>query len=174
MKRAVAFNRTGRVVVNAFARTRQQARRGIVLIHDEISVGFVALERDADDHLPDGRAGQRVSAAERLRAENDVNAKRAALPDDAVQQHRRALRNAVFLGEKFLKLVNHQQRRAASASAAAGAFVAGQILRADFAEQIAAPAQFVVHALQHAQAKFAVALDGDDVARAANGGCRSI
>ena len=115
LERAVAFDRAGRVVVNAFAGTRKQARRGIVLIHDQIGVGLVALKRDADDHLADRGAGQRVGAAQRLRAEQHVNAKRAALPHDAIQQDGRALRNVVFLDEKFLELVNHQQRRGASA-----------------------------------------------------------
>ena len=118
-------------------------------------------------------ARQRVCAAERLRAEQHMNAERAALPHDAVQQHRRALRDAVFLGEIFLKLVNHQQR-ARHRLRAARAFVAGQILRAHFAEQIAAPAQFIIHALKHAQAEFAVALDGDDARVRQICGCRSI
>ena len=110
---------------------------------------------------PSGRARQRVSAAERLRTEQHMDAKRAALADDAVEQQRGGLRNPVFLDEKFLELVNHQQR-ARHRLRAARAFVAGHVLHAELAEQIAAPAQFLVHALQHAQAEFAVALDGDD------------
>jgi DNA polymerase III epsilon subunit-like protein len=101
-----------------------------------------------------------------------MDAKRAALPDDAVQQHRRALRDAVFLGEKFLELVNHQQR-ARHRLGAARPLVTGHVLRAEFAEQIAAPAQFLIHPLQHAQAEFAVALDGDHF-RVRHGGSRSI
>ena len=45
---------------------------------------------------------------------------------------------------------------------AARAFVSGEILHAGFAEQIAAPFQFLIDALQHAQAEFAIALDRDD------------
>ena len=51
LERAVGGERTGLVVVNAFAGPRQQARGRIVLVHDEVGVGLVALERDADDHL---------------------------------------------------------------------------------------------------------------------------
>ena len=161
MERAVALNRAAVVVVNRLARTREQARRGIVLVHDEVGVGFVALERDAHHHLADGRAGQRVGAAERLRAEQHVNAERATLAHNAVEQQRRALRDAIVLHEQLLKLVN-QQQHARHRLLAAGALVAGDVLRAEFAEQIAAALEFVVHALQHAQAELAVALDGDD------------
>ena len=117
------------------------------------------MQRDADDHLAERRARDRVSAAERLRTQNDVDAESAALPDDAVQQHRSALRNLVVLDEKFLELVNHQQR-ARHRLRAAGAFVAGDVLDAEFAEQIAAALEFVIQPLQHAEAEFAVAFDG--------------
>ena len=163
----VALDGTGGVVIDAFAGTREQARRGVVLIHDEVGIGLVALERDADDHLADGRARQSVSTAERLRTEDDVNAERAALPHDAIQQDRGVLRNAVFFREEFLKLVNHQKdtrHRFASRLRSGGRrqrpFVTGKVLRADFAEQITTPAQFIVHALKHAQAERAVAFDG--------------
>ncbi len=79
----------GHVVVDAFAGPREQARRGVVLVHDQVGVGLVALEGDADDHLAEGGAGDRVGAAQGLRAEQHVDAERAALPDDAVQQQRR-------------------------------------------------------------------------------------
>ncbi len=84
--------------------------------------------------------------------------KAPALPDDAIEQHRRALQHAVFLGEKFLELVNHQQR-ARHRFLAAGPFVAGHVLHAELPEQITAPTQFLVGA--HAQAERAVALDGN-------------
>ena len=59
LKRAVCRKRAGLVVVvDPFARPREHPRRGIVVIHDEMRVGLVALERDADDHLPQRRAGQ--------------------------------------------------------------------------------------------------------------------
>ena len=40
--------------------------------------------------------------------------------------------------------------------------VAGDVLHAELAEDVAAPLQLLVHALEHAEAKLAVALDGDD------------
>ncbi len=40
--------------------------------------------------------------------------------------------------------------------------VAGDVLHAELAEHIAAPLQLLIHALQHAERKLAVALDGDD------------
>ncbi len=42
------------------------------------------------------------------------------------------------------------------------AFVAGDVLHAEFAEEFAAPLQFLIQPLQHAQAKLAIALDGHD------------
>ena len=71
------------------------------------------------------------------------------------------LRDLVVLDEEFLELVDHQQR-ARHRLRAARALVAGDVLHAELAEQIAAALQFVIHALQHAQAEFAVALDGHD------------
>jgi hypothetical protein len=58
-----------------------------------------------------------------------------------------------------LKLVNDEQR-AGNRFRAPCPLVACQILRPQLAEQIAAPTQLVIHPLQHAQAKFAVAFDG--------------
>jgi hypothetical protein len=108
---AVALHRAGRVVVDAFAGPREQPRRGVVVIHDEVGVGLVALQRHADDHLPERGARQRVRAAERLRAEQHMDAERAALPHDAVEEQRSGLRDGIVLDEEFLELVDDQQRR---------------------------------------------------------------
>ena len=77
-----------------------------------------------------------------------------------VQQQRRRLRDLVVLDEELLELVNDQQRPR-DRLGAAGPLVAGEVLHAELAEQVAAALQFVVHALQHAQAELPVALDGD-------------
>ena len=77
------------------------------------------------------------------------------------KQQRGGLRDRVVLDEEFLELVDDQQR-ARHRLGAAGALVAGDVLHAELAEQIAAALQFLIHALQHAEAEFAVALDGDD------------
>ena len=66
LKRTVAFNGAGSVVVDGFARSRKQARSRIVVIHDEHGVRFVALKGDADYHLPDRGSSEGVSAAEGL------------------------------------------------------------------------------------------------------------
>ncbi len=84
LERAVSRQRAGLVVVDPLARPGEQARRGIVIIHDQVGVGLVALQRDADDHLAERGAGQRVGAAERLRTENHVDAEGPALAHDAV------------------------------------------------------------------------------------------
>ena len=71
------------------------------------------------------------------------------------------LRDLVVLDEKFLELVDHQQRTGHRLGAA-GALVAGHILHAQLAKQVAAALEFLIDALQNAQAEFAIALDGDD------------
>ena len=65
------------------------------------------------------------------------------------------------------------QQRARHRLRAAGPLVAGDVLHAEFAEHVAAPPQFLVDALEHAEGEFAVALDGDDSARAADASWRS-
>lgn len=119
------------------------------------------LERDADDHLANRGAGERISPAERLRAKQHMDAKRAPLPHDTVHQQCRALRHAVILDEQLLEFIN-QQQRARHRLRATRAFVTGDVLRAEFAEEIAAALEFFIHALQDAQTKFPVALNGND------------
>ena len=89
-----------------------------------------------------------------------MDAEGAALAHDAVEQQRSGLRDRVVLHEKFLELVDDEQR-ARHRLRAALALVAGNVLHAEFAEQIAAAPQFLIDALEHAEREFAVALDGD-------------
>ena len=133
LKRAVSGERTGLVIVDPLARPREQAGRGIVVIHDEVGVSFIALEGDADDHLTQRGAGQRVGSAEGLRAEDDVDAERAALSNDPVQQQRGFLRHRIVLGEKLLELVDEKQA-ARQRLMPSRALVTGEILRASMAE----------------------------------------
>ena len=72
--------RTGR------AGTREEARRAVVLVHDEVGVSLVTLQRNAHDHLTEGGARKRVCAAEGLRAKQHVDAERASLSDETVEQ----------------------------------------------------------------------------------------
>jgi hypothetical protein len=110
LKQAVALDASAHVVVNGLTRTVEQPRGRVVLGHDQVGIRFTALERDAHGHLPQRRAGDAVRPAERLRAQNDVHAKRAALTDDAVEQERCLLREFVIFDEELLELIHHQQQ----------------------------------------------------------------
>ena len=130
---AVPFHGTGGVVVDPFAGPGEQARGGIVVVHDQIGVGLVALEGDADGHLAEGGAGQRVGPAEGLRAEQDVNAEGAALSDDPVQQQRGRL------GDGSSSVKNSWNSSMISrvrgiGSVPPAALVAGEVLRIELAE----------------------------------------
>ena len=81
-----------------------------------MGVGLAALEGDPDGHLAQGRPGQGVGPAQRLRAEVDVDAERPALPDQAVEQERRLLGELVLLDEELLELVDDQQDPRAAAA----------------------------------------------------------
>jgi hypothetical protein len=118
------------------------------------------LQGDADNHLAQGGARDRVRTAQSLRAQQRVNPKRASLPDNPVQQKRGGLRDLVILHEELLELVNDQQH-ARQRHLPAGALVTGQVLHAELAEKVAAPAQFIVEPLQDAQAELPVTLDRD-------------
>lgn len=158
---AVALDGAGGVVVDAFAGSREESRRGVVVIHDQVGVGLVALKGDADDHLAERGAGHGVGAAEGLRTEQHMDAEGAALADDAVEQQRGGLGDFVILDEQFLELVDDEQR-AGDGLGAAFALVTGDVLDAELAEHVAAALQFFIEPLEHAEAEFAVALDGDD------------
>ena len=108
LERTVPLQGASGVIVNAFARPREQARRRIAVIHNHVCVGLVALQGDANDHLAKRRASDGISAAQCLRAEQHMNAEGAALPDDPIQEQRCGLRNLVILDKKFLKLIDHQ------------------------------------------------------------------
>ena len=66
LERVVPRDRARRVVVDRLTGTREQPRRGIVVLHDQHRIGLITLKRDADNHLPERRARQRVGAAEGL------------------------------------------------------------------------------------------------------------
>ena len=90
-----------------------------------------------------------------------MDAKRAALTHDAIEEQGRLLSDFVVLGEELLELIN-QQQRARDGLGAAGALVSGDVLHAEFAEQVAAALEFFIDALKHAEAELAVAFDRDD------------
>ena len=108
------------------------------------------------------RLGQRVRAAQGLRAEDDVDAERTALPDQAVEQQRDFLGDLVVLDEELLELVDDEQDarqrhfRAGPRDSRSGPDTPS------CAEEVAAVLELDVQPLEHAQAELALALDGDD------------
>ena len=88
-----------------------------------------------------------------------MHAEGAALAHQPVKEERGVLRHLVVLDEELLELVDHEEAARHSLGAAEGAPV-GEVLDVRRAVQLAAAAQLVVQALQHAQAELAVALHG--------------
>ena len=109
LERIVAGDHAVGVVVDRLAGTRQQAGGGVVFTENQAGVGLVALQRDADGHLPHRGTGQAVGAAERLGAEQNMHAEGTALTDEPVEDEGGILRDLVVLDEDFLKLVDDQQ-----------------------------------------------------------------
>src|SRR5678815_851222 len=90
-----------------------------------------------------------------------MNAERAALPHDAVEQQGCGLRDLVVLHEELLELVDEKQG-SGHRFGAARFLVPGHILDSELAVEIAAPFQLVVQALQDTEAEFPIAFDGHD------------
>ena len=109
LKRIVAGDHAVGVVVDRLAWAGQQTGGCVVFAKDQAGIGLVALQRDADGHLPHRRAGQTVGAAERLGAEQHVHAEGSALTDEAVEDQGGILGDLVVLDEDLLKLVDDQQ-----------------------------------------------------------------
>ena len=90
-----------------------------------------------------------------------MDAEGAALAHDAVEKQRGGLGDGIVIDEELLELIN-QKQGAGHGLLAPGALVAGNVLHSQLAEDVAAALEFVVHPLKHAEAEFAVALNGDD------------
>src|SRR5262245_9934976 len=54
LERVVALDETISVIVNRFARPRQQPGGGVVVTENDVPVGFAALQGDPHCHLIDG------------------------------------------------------------------------------------------------------------------------
>src|SRR5262249_29775590 len=106
---AISLQSAGHIIVDTFAGTRKQAWSRIVFVHDEIGVGLVALQRNADDHLAQRGAGHRIGSPKRLGTKQDVDPKCTPLAHDPVQQKRRGLGYLVVLDEKLLEFVDQKQ-----------------------------------------------------------------
>src|SRR3954468_10794021 len=103
-----------------------------------------------------------------------MNAERPSLPHQAVEQERRILRQTVVFDEEFLEFIDDQDQSWQGSIGFSGAFlacplavgregaVAGQIAGADRAKQLTTANQFAIEPLEHGEAKFSLALNGDD------------
>jgi hypothetical protein len=158
---AVALEGAGGVVVDGFAGSGEEAWGGVVIVHDEEGIGFIALEGDADDHLTEGGSCEGVGAAEGLGSEDDVDSEGAALADEAIEEEGGVLGDAVVFSEELLELVDEEEG-AGQGFGVGCAEVSGEVLDTELAEEIAAVAEFVVDTLQHAKAELPIAFDGDD------------
>ncbi len=149
LERTVVLHRPAGIVVNRLAWPTQQSRRGVAVAQHEPAVGFAALQRDAHRDLPERGTRKSRRPADRLAAEHDVHAERATLPNEAVDEQRRILRELVIIAEKLMKFVNHQQD-ARHRLIRLGRPEAGQVLHPGRPEQVAATGQFLIEPLQDA------------------------
>ena len=83
----------------------QQAGRRVFFAQDQMRVRFTALQSDTYSHLAERAACQRIRPRQRLRTQQDVNTKRATLPDGPVEQQRGVLSDLVVLHKEFLEFV---------------------------------------------------------------------
>ena len=90
-----------------------------------------------------------------------MHAERPALPHQPVQQQGGVLGDLVVLDEQLLKLIDDQQRCAATVASGSASRNPARSCTPRLAEHIAAALQLGVEPLQHAQAELALALDGD-------------
>ena len=161
LEEVVPFHHAVGVVVDRLAGPGQQPGGRVVFAQDQVRVGLAALKRDPHGHLAQRGLGQRVLAAQGLRAQDDVHAEGTTLPHQAVEQQRDLLRDLVVLDEELLELVDDQQD-ARHRHFGPGLAIAGQVLAAELAVDLAAFLELDIQPLEHAQAELALALDGDD------------
>ena len=160
LEEIVAFHHTAGVIVNRFTRSREQSCRGVVVTHDEIGIRLGTLQGDPDRHLAERASRETVRAAQGLRAKQNMNAKRAALSDQAIQKQRGVLRDFVILDEELLKFVDDEQHPGHVLFRTDRA-EPRDILDFEFAKQLAALFQFQIDTLEHTQTEFTIALNGN-------------
>ena len=158
LERMIAFVETVGVIIDGLAGPGEQPGRRVVFAEDQVGVGLAALQGDADGHLADRAAGQGVGPAERLRAQQDVDAERPALPHQPVQQQGRILGDPIVLDKQLLELVDNQQDARQAGLGPAARNLSGPAR--PLAEQVAAGAQLGVEPFEHAEAELPLALDG--------------
>ena len=160
LEQVVSLHHAVGVVVDRLAGAGEQPGGGVVFAQDQVGVGFAALKRDPHGHLAERGLGQRVLAAQGLRAEDHVHAEGTALPHQAVEQQRDFLRDLVVFDEELLELVDDEQDPR-HRYLGPGLAIAVQVLTAELAVDLAALLELDVQPLEHAQAELALALDGD-------------
>jgi len=161
LERVVALVEAVGVVVDRLARPAQQPGGGVLFAEDQVGVGVAALQGDPHRHLADGAPRNRVGPGQGLRSEQHVDPECPALAHQPVQEQGGGLGDAVVFDEQLLELVDDQQdaRHPGPRLCRAEGL---DVLHAPLAEQVAALAELQVEALQHAEAEFPLALDGDD------------
>ena len=157
----VALGRAVGVVVDRLAGAREHPGAMLFSLRDQVSIGLAALKCDPHGHLAQRAAGQRERTAEALRAEDDVDAERSSLPDQAVEPQGGLLGELVLLDEELLEFVDDQQD-AGQRRRAGGVAIAVDVLHAGIAEPVGTQAKLGVQPLEHADAELALALDRDD------------
>ena len=88
-----------------------------------------------------------------------MHAKRATLANQAIEQHRRALRNAIVVEKELLEFVD-DQHDSRQTHAWANPAETSDVLHARFAKQLAATGEFCVKTLEHAESELTIGLDG--------------
>src|SRR5690606_5462870 len=111
-------------------------------------------------HLPEGGSAEAGLPADRLAAEDDMDAEGAALADEAVDEQGGVLRELVVLAEHLLELVDDEQD-ARHPLIRTRATVGGDVLHAGGAEEVAAPGELLVEALEDTESELAIRLHGD-------------
>ena len=82
----IAFHAAAGIVVDGFAGPAEQPGGMVIIAQDQVPIRFGAGQHDADGHLIDGAAGQRVGTAERLRTEDDMDTKGTTLANQTIQK----------------------------------------------------------------------------------------
>src|SRR5690606_13823280 len=109
LERTVSIPGAIRVVVDGLTGSREQSGRGVVFAQNQVGVGLAALQGDAHRHLSDRRSSQRISTAERLRTEHNMDARCPPMSHKPVEQQRSRLRISVDFGEDLLDLVDDEE-----------------------------------------------------------------
>ena len=82
----VALEQSVGIVVDRFAGAIQKSGCRVFFAENQVCVRLAALQGDPHRHLADRASRQRIRAGKRLRAQQDVDAKRTTLSHQSIQQ----------------------------------------------------------------------------------------